>query len=129
MTPIVFINCRSVPYVDRIMDGRKVYETRSRNTLAALVGKRVLIAETGRGRSVVRCATTIRKAFSLTHSVAFDLFRPYTSVPENGVHDWNDRTRIKWLYELADVRPVLPFHPENGTRHGRTWMEYEGVSI
>lgn len=127
MIPVLFINCRSVPYVDRIIDRSKVYETRSRNTLDCLVGKRVLIAETGRGRSVIRCAATVRKVFPVTSRFEFDMFRTYTAVPEGDPYDWTEKTTVKWLYELSDVRPVpVPFHPEGGPRHGRVWMEYTG---
>ena len=127
MIPVVFINCSSAPFVDKIISREKVYETRSRNTLAALIGKRVLIAETGKGRPVVRCIATIYKAFPLRTRHAFEMFRYYTSVPEGSKYDWTDGTTEKWLYELADVRPVpVPFHPRQGVRHGRVWMEFAG---
>ena len=63
MTPVIFINTTSSPFVDDIIDGRKTYETRTRNTLKSLLtwalGERILIAETGHGDPVVRCSAVI----------------------------------------------------------------------
>jgi len=123
--PIVFINCSSAPFVTMIMDYRKLYETRSRNTLRSLIGKRVLIAETGNGsKPVVRCSAIINKAFKVESFHEWDMFRDYTQVSTDSPFEWSDRTRYKWLYELDSVRPVEPFIPKEGIRHGRTWMEY-----
>ena len=33
MLPIIFINCAAAPFIDDIIDGRKTYETRTRDTL------------------------------------------------------------------------------------------------
>lgn len=127
MIPIVYINCSSAPFVDYIMTRSKVFETRSRNTLKTLTGKRILIAETGNGhKSIVRCSARIRSAFPITSQYEWDLFRDYTKVYPGSPFDWSDKTRCKWLYELEDIQPVPPFHPVDGIRHGRVWMEYNG---
>lgn len=126
MIPVVFVNCSSVPYVDMILSGKKVFETRSRNTLKSLVGRRVLIAETGKGSPVIRCSARITTAFTLENSFAWNMFRDYTAVPEGTTHDWKEGTKVKWLYELSSVRPVsVPFVlPSDSIRHGRVWAEY-----
>ena len=127
MIPILYINCSSAPYVDDIMRHLKLYETRSRDTLRSLVGRRVLIAQTGKGPSVVMCSARIRSGFELTTEAAWNMFRKYTRVPEGDRYDWTPSTRSRWLYELVDVCPVpVPFHPADGVRHGRVWMEYAG---
>jgi len=123
--PIVYINCSSAPFVTMVMTRQKVYETRSRNTLRSLIGKRVLIAETGNGsKPVVRCSAHIRSAFKVESFHEWDMFRDYTQVSTDSPFEWSDRTRYKWLYGLDSVRPVEPFIPKEGIRHGRTWMEY-----
>ena len=126
MIPIVFINCSDVPYVDKILSGEKLYETRSRNTLGQLVGKRVMIAETGHGKPVVRCTARIGTSHKITNPNVYDLFRPDTCVPEGSKHDWTHDTKSKWFYLLKNVSPVTPFIPKEGPRHGRIWMEYCG---
>lgn len=124
MIPILFINCRLVPFVQFIMNRTKIYETRSRNTLRSLVGKRVLIAMTGKGHSVVMCSAIISNAFPVSSLHEWDMFRSCTCVPKGSQYDWTEKTKVKWLYELSDVCPVpFPFHPSEGIRHGRTWME------
>lgn len=124
MIPIVFINCTEYPYVDAIINGKKKYETRSRDTLGSLIGRTVLIAETGHGKPVVRCEATIADVIEVKSYHEFDMWRHYTRVPEFSSHDWRDSTRIKYLYELVHVTPVEPFIPREGIRHGRVWMEY-----
>lgn len=124
MIPVVFINCRLFPFLAWIISGRKVYETRTWDTLRALVGQRVYLAETGRGcRPVVRCSCVIDH--SLTCDLAtFQALRHLHSVPAGSVYDWHAGTRKKVLYRLADVQPVDPFTVPEGPRHGRVWMEY-----
>ena len=124
MIPVVFINCRLFPFIAWIISGRKVYETRTRDMLRALVGQRVYLAETGRGgRPIIRCSCVIDH--SLTCDLAtFRALRHLHSVPTGSVYDWNAGTRKKVLYRLADVQPVDPFAAPEGPRHGRVWMEY-----
>lgn len=126
--PIVFVNCKSVPFIDAIMNRSKVYETRSANTLRSLIGERVLLCETGKGASMVRCSAVIKNAFPVNSFHEWDMFRYYTRIPLGSEYDWKPDTKVKWLYELMDVRPVpVPFHPKAGKMHGRVWMEYNGA--
>lgn len=127
MMPIVFINCQSAPFIDDIITGRKVYETRSRDTLRDLVGRFVLLAETGKGKPVVRCRAKITRSFRVILPDAWERFRSATCVPAWSRYDWKPDTCAKWMYELQYVRPVpAPFTPPEGVRHGRVWMEYNG---
>ena len=125
MIPVVFINCKKVPYVDLIIKGKKKYETRNRNTLRSLVGRRVLIAETGRGYPKIRCSAIIGAPIISDSKETWDTLKPITCVPDNSDHDWKDNTKRKWLYLLRDVREVIGLHWKEGKRHGITWMEYE----
>ena len=125
MIPVVFINEEKIPYVDMIINGKKKYETRTRNTLHSLVGRRVLIAETGKGTPNIRCSAIIDAPIIVDDKQSWDNFKPETCVPDGSEHDWNENTQCKWLYRLRDVREVCGLHWKEGRRHGITWMEYE----
>ena len=127
MIPIIFINSASVPFVDLIMSGKKIYETRSRNVLRFLfdTGSPFLIAETGKGKPVVKCSARIRSITVIYTEEEWHTLRTWHTVPIGSAYDWKPSTKKKVLYELEDIRPVsVPFTPSEGKRHGRTWMEY-----
>lgn len=124
--PVVFINCRLFPFIAWIISGLKVYETRSRDTLHALVGRRVYLAETGHGRRpVVRCSVLIDHSITCDRGT-FQVLRCLHRVPSESVYDWQPWTRKKVLYRLVDVQPCDPFPAPEGRRHGRVWMDYDG---
>lgn len=126
MTPIVFINCTSAPFIDDIMSGHKVLETRTRNTLGRLAGRRVLIAETGNGRPVVRCSAIIGEALPIRSEEMWNNLYHLHRVPPGSRYDWKPGERVKYCYQLNDVWPcAAPFTPPEGVRHGRAWMEYD----
>lgn len=129
MIPIVFINCRRYPFVYWIIRSEKVFETRTRNTLGKLIGERVLIAETGNGESIVRCSAVIDEIISVHTQEEWEKLRSQTRIEIGSAYDWKPETKVKWLYRLSDVKPVKPFHPQEGIRHGRVWMEYEGKDV
>lgn len=129
MLPVLFINSRSVPYVNMIISGLKTIETRSRNTLRALVGCTVIIAETGSAfsRPVVRCSARIARAVPCYDADEWNRLRHLHQVPEGSQHDWQPGTTVKWLYYLEDVKEFYePYYLQEGRRHGRVWMEYNG---
>ena len=128
MMPIVFINCSKYPFIDEIMNGSKKFETRTRDTLSRFWGERVLIAETGKGHSLVRCSAVIGPTYMVTDRKDWDdRFRKDACIIPGSSYDWNTETKVKYLYKLVDVRPVsVPFTPAEGKRHGRVWMEYNG---
>ena len=125
MTPIVFINTKEIPFVDLIITGDKLFETRNRNTLGGLVGRRVLIAETGHGKPIARCYATLCTPTLVYEKEWWEWFRDSTCIPKGSKYDWNDQTKRKVLYSLDDVVAIYPFNPPNGKRHGRVWMELE----
>lgn len=127
MTPILFINCSRFPFVDQIMSLEKPLETRKKDMLRNLVGKRVLIAETcDHVRPLVKCSAFIEYGHPVYTRAEWDLLRKYTRIEEGSSFDWTPSTSVKWVYRLTDVRPVDPFNPPEGSRHGRVWMEYDG---
>lgn len=127
MVPGIFINCSAAPYIDYILDGSKVYETRSRNTLSRFIGKRVYLVQTGKGKPVVRCSCVIRSSFSVEKRLHWDVLHHATMVEPGSPHDWKPETRRKWLYWLTDVQPVSVPVPASAVRHGRIWIEIEEV--
>ena len=126
MTPVVFINSSETPFVDLILKGLKRYETRTRDTLThGLFGRRVLIAETGHGRPVIRCSAVIATREPITSREMWDKwYRVPAQIAKGSRYDWQPDTRIKYAYKLTDVRPVDPFPlPQDARRHGRVWAE------
>lgn len=125
MTPVVFINCKKIDYIGKIIAGEKKYETRHFNTLGGLVGRRVLFAETGSGKPKIRCSAVLKNAEKVDYLGVWAMYRSETCVPEGSEHDWNFKRPGKWLYEITDVHECeLPW--KEGKRHGIVWMEYEG---
>ena len=120
---IIFINCKAEPFVDDILAHRKLYETRTRNMLGRFLGERIFIAETGHGKPVVRCSAKIAEVHAVFVPEAWERYRKRACIRSGSQYDWKDDTKVKWLYRLTDVRPVKPFIPAEGRRHGRVWME------
>jgi len=125
MIPVVFINCSLHPFLDMIMADVKLDETRTRNTLRSVTGSRVLFAETGRGRKpLVRCSAVLLDPIVVRSRETWDMLRNSHCVPAGSKYDWQPWTKVKYLYPIINVVPVVPFVPPEGVRHGRTWMEY-----
>ena len=125
MIPILFINCDLFPFIDWIMDYLKLDETRTRNMLRALVGQRVLLAETRRGRRpLVRCSCVIGDPVAVRSREEWDRLRHLHYIPAGCRYDWQPGTKVKYLYPITDIIPCDPFTPPEGIRHGRVWMEY-----
>lgn len=125
MIPVVFINCRRHPFVDDIIDGRKLYETRTRNTLRNLIGHRILIAETGHGKPVVRCSAVISEIIEVYTREAWNKYIRSACIKPGSEYDWQPEAKKKVLYRLTGVVACHPFTPPENTRHGRVWMEYD----
>lgn len=122
--PIVFINCSQFPFIDWILSGLKVYETRNRNTLKQFIGKQVFLCETGRKQKVVKCKATIKAVVKVESLRYYEKFRSECCVKPGTTYDFTGKT--KYLYLLTDIVPIPEFIPEEGKRHGFTWMEYNG---
>lgn len=131
MVPVIFINSSSAPYVDLILAGLKTFETRSRDTLGCLKGQRVLIAESGKRRPpIIRASAFIgTKSVRIENAEDWGWFRASHQVPYGTEYDWKPDTKVKYMYQLIDVRPCVPFVPELGKRHGRVWAELDEKNI
>ena len=122
MIPVIFINCKEYPFVDWILSGKKKCETRNKNTLGRFIGERIMIAETGNGRPLVRCTAVISRCIGVYSKQSWREHVSEDDVPLGSSYDWKDDTKKKVVYTLKDIRPVKPYHPD-GLRHGRVWME------
>lgn len=118
----IYINCRVYPFIAWILSGVKLYETRTRNTLRALIGQRVALIETGTGHApTVRGYATIASAERIEHSdtearkAARILGTSYDIRPGGA----------KVFYKLEDVQPCTPYPvPADRVNHGRSWTTY-----
>lgn len=115
-----------VRYAWAIVHGNKKAETRTRDMLKRLVGQRVAVIRTRRGKNpeVVGFVTITRKEFVKKEDFA-GLFNLHLVPPGSG----RDCTRSgKWFYYLEDPEPCDPYPlPADAVRHGRSWCEFVGV--
>lgn len=124
MIPVVFINCDEVNFVDLIISGRKILETRHFNTLGGLVDRRVLIAETHKGKKpVIRCSCVLRNPKHIKYLGVWGMYAEGACIP-NYEEWWDFKRPGRWSYEIHDVLEENLVWSE-GKRHGRVWMEYE----
>lgn len=124
MIPVIGINSSSAPFMDDIGARLKILETRSRNMLKRFVGQRVILAETRQGGYLALYSVIIRSAMAVRSREDWDALRPLHRVPIDNDFDWKPDTKVKWVYELSNIRYLHPFTVPEGVRHGRTWMEY-----
>ena len=121
---IVYINCSLFPFVDWIIQGLKVYETRNKNTLKNLVGKTVYIAQTGKRKTVIRCKCNITGSVFVTDKPTYNRYRKQTMIIPGSHFDWNSKTKQKVLYKLENDQSVNPYPvPGNVVKHGRIYYE------
>ena len=121
----IFVNENGgVPYAEAIVKGYKPIETRNRNMLGDLVGKRVAIIRTRRNKSprIVGYAT-IEKAF-FCEADKFDLYRHMTLIPAGSQYDCHGRG--KWMYVMSNPMPCSPKLLDKSSiiYHGRSWCEF-----
>ena len=121
----IFVNENGgIHYAQLIVDGVKTIETRSRDMLRPLVGKRVAIVRTRRGKvpMVVGYADISDSVFCPAHM--YNMYRYKTCVPEGSTYDV--RGKGKWFYYLVNAEKCDPFPlPQDSIRHGMSWCEYD----
>lgn len=124
----IFVNERGAGrYATWLVNGSKTIETRSRDMLSALVGKRVAIVKTHKGTVpfcgpvVVGYVTITRKLFC--PAADFQTYFEQHLVRPGTVYDATGRG--KWMYFVSDSEACDPFPlPANAVRHGRSWCEF-----
>jgi len=125
MIPVVGINSSSAPFMHDIGKRMKTLETRTRNTLKQLVGRRVLLAETKQGGYMAMFSAVIRSVHAVRSWEEWDALRHLHRVPVDNDYDWKPETVVKYVYRISNLRRLRPFMVPEGKRHGRTWIEYE----
>ena len=119
----IFVNEDSFPYAHKIVSGEKTYETRSRNMLKRLNGKRVAIISTRRGQKPMIIGYAEVFAVTYWSRETLDKFRTLTLIPEGSKYDCTGAG--KWCYWMNDAEPCEPYPlPENAIRHGRSYVEF-----
>lgn len=124
MSFVVWINSSSAPFLDDICARLKPFETRSKDMLGSLIGQRVVLAESARGKHLARCSVVIRSVRAVYSREEWDALRPLHRVPVGNKYDWKPGTRVKYLYELTDLRRLRPFRIMEYIPHGRSFAEF-----
>ena len=124
----IFVNERGAGrYATWLVSGDKTIETRNRDMLSALVGKRVAIVKTRSSTMpkykpmVVGYVTITGKAFCK----AEDFYKHFKEhmVSEGSAYDCNGKG--KWFYYVEDAEKCAPYPlPDDAVRHGRSWCEF-----
>lgn len=114
-----------VPYAQAICKRLKPVETRNKNMLSALVGERVAVVRTHRGKMplVIGYVTIYRATHETQKVMNSDYMRHLTLIPEGSAYD--SGVNGKWCYWLMDAEECEPFPlPASAVRHGRSWCEF-----
>lgn len=112
-----------VKYATLIARGWKTIETRKKNMLRSLVGERVAIVRTGRGKvpEIIGYVDVVRYEFC--PFCLFEMYRDLTCIPQGSKYDVSGRG--KWFYHLANAETCDPYPlPADAVRHGRSWCEF-----
>ena len=123
----MFVNSDGIKYAEAIVGRFKTIETRNRNTLGPLVGERVAVVRTGRGK----CPMVIGDVFVVSAQPmgrdGFEIYRDWTLIPPGSKYDCPEGGK-KWMYFLAQAEACEPYPlPANAVRHGRSWCEWDGA--
>lgn len=111
-----------VPYADKIVDGEKTIETRSRNTLGKLVGHPVVIIATARGKKPACIGFAWITAAYKGTAESLDRLRGDTLIPVGSEYD----TGSRWCYLMDSphrFKNPVPV-PAHAIYHGRSWCEW-----
>ena len=114
-----------VPYAKAICQRIKPVETRNKNMLSALVGERVAVVRTRRGKKpfVIGYVTIYRATHETQKVMNSNFMRRLTLIPEGSAYDSGKSG--KWCYWLMDAEECDPYPlPSSAVRHGRSWCEF-----
>lgn len=122
----MFVNQLShsgIKYADAIVEAYKDIETRNRNMLSALIGERVAVVRTIKGKKpmVIGYVDVIGASFCKAED--FDKYVNHHCVPLGSAYAPHGKG--KWFYHLANAEKCVPFLlPASAIRHGRSWCEF-----
>lgn len=115
-------NDHSTNYAEMIVEKRKTIETRNKNMLKNLVGERVAVIRTGKGKPMVIGYVDIT-ACSFCNEEDFPKYFYQHWVLY--MSKYYVKTKGKYFYHLANAEKCIPYQlPENAIRHGRSWCEF-----
>ena len=120
----IFVNENGgIRYAEAIVIGYKTVETRSKNMLSDLIGLRVAIIRTRRGKSPVVVGYADIVSSAPMNDKWLNENRDKTLIPPGSMYDakgWG-----KWCYFLENAEKCDPFPlPSSAIRHGRSWCEF-----
>ena len=119
----IFVNSRGVPYALAIAGGYKRAETRARDMLRRLIGQRVAVIETGKGKAPAVVGYVTITGAEFIPADKFDSYRELTLIPPGSRYDCHGRG--KWLYYLAGAELCQRYElPADAVRHGRSYCEF-----
>ena len=120
----IFVNeDGGIHYAESIVNGYKMIETRNRNMLRDLVGERVAIVRTRRGKSPMVLGYVDIKFALWFFADQMQHLRDQTLIPPGSKYDAT--TRGKWCYYLYNPEKCEPYPlPAEAIRHGRSWCEF-----
>jgi len=117
----VYINCARFPFVSWILQGKKTYETRTKDMLSSLIGKQIFLVETGKGPPVARGTAVLSSVKNVTFS---DVKKRKAAMIDNTDYDIIPGGK-KYFYKLVKVRKIEPFLlPDSRLNHGRAFTEF-----
>ena len=124
----MFVNEDGVPYAQLIVTGKKLIETRTKNMLLPLVGERVAIVSTHKGKKPMVVGYANVQNYSFCPITLLECWRRETMIPKGSTYDnlgKRNGKQGKWFYELYKAEPCKPYPlPTSAVRHGRSWCEW-----
>ena len=114
----IFVNeTGHIPYAVAIVSGFKPIETRNRNTLKSLVGKRVAIVRTHRNKKPMIFGYVTISFCDFRSEKWLDNHRDLTLIPPGSMYDCKGKG--KYCYYLSRPEKCEPYElPKNAVRHG-----------
>lgn len=95
------INDRDSPFTDYILNGDKIIETREKNTLRSLVGQRIGIIRTGKGKATLVGYVTISRIIKYETEKEFRFDEKLHMVKKGSKYDIK-KGGVKYGYVLTD---------------------------
>ena len=120
----IFINEDVFPFAHAIADRRKPVETRNKNMLKNLYGKRVALISTRRGKLPTICGYATITCMFYYPAEYLNNIRRDTLIPAGSKYDPKPGGG-KWCYWMSYPETCAEYTlPENAIRHGRSWCEF-----
>lgn len=125
-------NGQEIDYIELIMQKLKSLETRNKDTLKALMGKRVALidrAHKHNGKLLIRGFATIASSTTIDSKSQYERLQYAHLVPPSSCYWWDECTKKKVMYKLTEPERALFELPELRTNHGRSYTEFDELAI